>query len=67
MLTRVDAVAISGAIILNNPPLLTLLQQQVNAMIVGSALEVGLAVLGENAPLIGAALLLEVSENTILH
>ena len=67
MLTRVDAVAISGAIILNNPPLLTLLQQQVNAMIVGSALEVGLAVLGENAPLIGAALLLEVPENTILH
>jgi len=36
-------------------------------MIVGSALEVGLAVLGEKAPLIGAALLLEVPENTILH
>ena len=52
---------------LNNPPLFTLLQQQVNAMVVGSALEVGLAVLGENAPLIGAALLLEVPENTILH
>jgi len=67
MLTRVDAVAISGAIMLNNPPLFTLLQQQVNAMIVGSALEVGLAVLGEKAPLIGAALLLEVPENTILH
>src|SRR5207245_11000753 len=27
MLTRIDAVAISGAIMLNNPPLLTLLQQ----------------------------------------
>jgi glucokinase len=67
MLTRVDAVAISGAIILNNPPLLALLQQQVNAMMVDSTLEIGLAVSGENAPLIGAALLLEVPESMILH
>ncbi len=67
MLTRVDAVAVSGAIVLNNPALLTLLQQQVNAIIVGSTLEIGLAVSGENAPLIGAVLLLEVPESMILH
>ncbi len=66
-LTRVDAVAVSGAIILNNHPLLTLLQQQVNAMMVDSTLEIGLAASGENAPIIGAALLLEVPESMILH
>lgn len=67
MLTRVDAVAISGAIMLHNPALLTLLQQHIKAMLVGSIIDVSLAVLGENAPLIGAVLLLEVPENTILH
>jgi glucokinase len=67
MLTRVDAVALSGAITLNNPSLLVLLQQKVNALIKGAALNLELAVLGENAPLVGAVVLLAVSEETILH
>ena len=46
---------------------LLLLQQQVNAMMVGSTLKLGLAVSGESAPLIGAELLLGVPEETILH
>lgn len=67
MLTRVDAVTISGAIVLNNPSLLTMLQQRVDVMLKNVTLELGLAVLGENAPIIGATLLLETSEDTILH
>ncbi len=67
MLTRIDAVAISGAIALNQPPLLTLLQKKVNAIMRRASLELSFAVLGENAPLVGAALLLEVSEDFILH
>ena len=66
-LTRIDAVAISGAIALNKPFLLPLLQDKVNAMIRGATLELGFARLGENAPLVGAAMLLEVPKNTILH
>ncbi len=66
-LTRIDAVAISGAIALNKPFLLPLLQRKVNAMIRGATLELSLARLGENAPLVGAAVLIEVPENTILH
>jgi len=66
-LTRVEAVAISGGIALNQPFLLAKLQQKVNSLIRGATLELSLAVLGENAPLIGAAILLDVAENTILH
>ena len=66
-LTRVEAVAVSGAIALNNPFLLPLLQQKVNAIIRGTMLELKLATLGENAPIVGAALLLEVPEETIIH
>lgn len=66
-LTKVEAVAVSGAIALNNSFLLPLLQQKVNIMIQGTTLELRFAVLGENAPLVGAALLLEVPENTILY
>jgi glucokinase len=66
-LTRIDVVALSGAIALNNSFLLPMLQQKVNEMLKGAALELRLAVLGENAPIVGAALLLEISEDHILH
>jgi glucokinase len=66
-LTRIDAVAISGAIALNNTFLLSMLQQEVNTILKGAILELNLAVLGENAPIVGAASLLEVPEDNILH
>lgn len=67
MLTRVEAVAVSGAIVLNNPHLLTQLQQKVNALLCNTTLTLNVAVLEENAPLVGAAQLLAVPESTILH
>src|SRR5438132_4170412 len=66
-LSRIDVVAISGAIALNNAFLVPMLQQKVNAMLKWGVLELRLAVLGENAPVVGAAVLLEVPEDTILH
>lgn len=66
-LTKVEAVAVSGAIALNNPFLVPLLQQKVNALIRGTALELRLAQLAANAPIVGAALLLETPEETIVH
>jgi predicted NBD/HSP70 family sugar kinase len=66
-LTRVEAIALSGGIALNNPLLLPMLQQKVNATLKGSQLALKLAILGENAPIVGAALLLEVPDETILH
>jgi len=66
-LTRIEAIAISGSIALKNTFLLPLLQQRVNAKLRGASLELSLATLGENAPLVGAALLLDVPEETILH
>jgi len=66
-LTRVEAVTISGGIALNNTFLLPLLQQKVNAKLRGASLELSQAELGEDAPLIGAALLLDVPGETILH
>ncbi|HVB22421.1 MAG TPA: ROK family protein [Ktedonobacteraceae bacterium] len=67
MLTRVEAVALSGAIVLNKLSLLTKLQQNVNAILCNTKLTLKLATLEENAPLIGAAQLLAVPESTILH
>ena len=67
MLTRVDVIAISGAIALNSPSLISQVQQNVEQRLVGAELEVRKAVLGENAPLVGAALLLETPEETLLH
>jgi glucokinase len=66
-LTRIDAVAISGAIVLNNSFLLPMLQQEVNNILKGAILELKLAALGENAPIVGAAILLDVPEDAILH
>ncbi len=66
-LTRVDAVAVSGAIMLNNQFLLPLLQQKVDTILKGAVLELRQALLGENAPIVGAAVLLGLSEDAILH
>ena len=66
-LARVEMIAASGAIILHNPFLLPLLRQKVNSIIRGALLELRPALLGENAPLVGAALLLEVPADSILH
>ncbi len=66
-LTRIDAVAISGAIALNNSFLLPMLQRKVNTILRGAILELKLAALGANAPMVGAAMLLEVPEDAILH
>ncbi|HEU5228117.1 MAG TPA: ROK family protein [Ktedonobacteraceae bacterium] len=66
-LTRVEAVVISGAIILNNAFLLPLLQRKIDERITGASLVLYLATLGENAPIIGAATLVEVPDEAILH
>jgi hypothetical protein len=60
-------VAISGAIVLNNHFLLPMLQEKVNTILKGSTLELKKAMLGENAPIVGAAGLLGISEDAILH
>lgn len=67
MLTRVDAVAVSGAIVINRPQLLAQLQQKIDQLDLWSPLLVLPAVLGEDAPLVGAALLVKTPEETILH
>jgi len=66
-LTRIDVVALSGAIVLNSQFLLPMLQEKVNTILKGSTLELKKAVLAENAPIVGAAMLLEISEDHILH
>jgi len=66
-LTRVEAVVVSGAIALKNAFLLPLLQCKVNERIRGATLVLYLATLGENAPIVGAATLLETPDETILH
>jgi hypothetical protein len=43
------------------------LQQRVNALLCDTKLTLKLAMLGENAPIVGAARLLAVPESTILH
>src|SRR6266566_3201386 len=65
-LTRVDAVAISGAIVLNNSFLMPMLQQKVDTILKGAILELKQAALGEDAPIVGAAVLLEISEDEML-
>lgn len=67
MLTRVEAVAVGGAIALNHPPLLADVQAQINTRIRGATLALHPATLGENAPIVGAGILLTTPEETILH
>ena len=66
-LTRIDVVALSGAIVLKNQFLLPMLQEKVNTVLKGSTLELKKAMLGEDAPIVGAAALLGISEDHILH
>ncbi|HEY6540050.1 MAG TPA: ROK family protein [Ktedonobacteraceae bacterium] len=66
-LTRIDMVAVSGAIALNRVSLLPALQKNIDRLLMPSTLELRLAELGETAPLAGAALLPGIPENEILH
>jgi len=66
-LTRIDVIAISGAIVLNNPSLLPALQTKIDHLLTPSRLELCLAKLGETAPLVGAASLLAIPEDSVLH
>ena len=66
-LTRVEAVALSGAIALKHEGFLEKLRERVEARLRGMALQLELAALGEQAPLVGASLLPDTSERAILH
>ncbi|HEY4386069.1 MAG TPA: ROK family protein [Ktedonobacteraceae bacterium] len=66
-LTRVEVIAVSGAIALNNPAFLARVQLEINTLLCGSELELRWAQLEENAPLIGAVQLLSLPDENILH
>jgi glucokinase len=66
-IAKVETIAVSGAIALNNPFLLPMLQLKVDELLKGARVELVRAALGENAPIVGAALLLETPETSILH
>jgi len=66
-LTHVEVIAVSGAIALNRKYLVHALQEKINTRLKPAKLELRLATLGEKAPLVGAAVLLEVPESNILH
>lgn len=66
-LARVEAIALSGGIALNRDYLREHLQDRVNALRVGDEIQLLWSKLGEDAPIIGAALLIDTPESTILH
>lgn len=66
-LTRVELVAVGGAIAVARPALLADIQQWVDARLRSMALRVVAAALGERAPLAGAAVLLDTDPATILN
>lgn len=66
-LTRVERVAIGGAIALNHPNLLEALRVAVTERLRNAQLEMVAAALGESAPLIGAATLLTTPARELLH
>ena len=66
-LTKVETIAVSGGIVLSRPFLLERIQSYVDERLQGATLTLCQAQLGENAPIVGAALLLETPEETILH
>ncbi len=65
-LTRVEAIAIGGAIALNRPTLLPDLQLAVDATLRNATLRLLPVTLGERAPLIGAALLTITPDERVL-
>lgn len=67
LLTRIDCVAVSGAIALENDFLLSQMQEKVDALLKWGHLALVRAELGEHAPLVGAASLLAVAEEALLH
>lgn len=66
-LTKVETIAVGGGIVLSRPFLLERIRSLVNEKLQGATLTLRQALLGENAPIVGAALLLETPEETILH
>jgi glucokinase len=66
-LTRVEAVAVSGGIALAHPWLGPHLHKLVAARISDASLTILPALLGEDAPLLGAAILLGTPPETIIH
>ena len=66
-LTRVEVVALSGAIALRHEGFLDEIRTRVEKRLRGMALRLELATLGEQAPLVGAALLPDIPAQTILH
>jgi predicted NBD/HSP70 family sugar kinase len=66
-LTRVEVVALSGAIAQQHEGFLDAVRERVNARLRGMTLRLELAMLGEQAPLVGAALLPDTPKRSILH
>ena len=66
-LTRVELVAVGGAIALNHPALLDALRAEVADRLRGAQLELVTAALGEQAPLLGAAALLTTPSSDVIH
>lgn len=66
-LTRVERVAIGGAIALHHPELLGALRAAVDARLRNARLDLVAAALGERAPLIGAAALLTTPAAELVH
>ena len=66
-LTRIDMVAVSGAIALQNVFLVPMLQEKLDALLKNTKLSLLQAELGADAPLVGAAALLATPESTLLH
>jgi predicted NBD/HSP70 family sugar kinase len=66
-LTRVEVVALSGAIALRHEGFVEEVRERVEKRLRGMALRLELAALGEQAPLIGAALLPDTPAHAILH
>jgi glucokinase len=66
-LTRVEVVAVSGGISLAHPELRPRAQYSVNERISDASLRLVDAALGEDAPLVGARLLLKTPPETIIH
>lgn len=66
-LTRVERVALGGAIAQHHPELLPALQAGVQARLHGATLDLVAARRPANAPLVGAALLLTTPEGEVIH
>ena len=66
-LTRVEAVAIGGAIALHHPELLPALRVNLRERLCGARLDLVPARWGADAPLIGAALLLTTPMGAVIH